>query len=361
MNIQQLSDALNAIADEVTDDSKTRLASVDRRVQLVKRGKVAATVVTTCAAVLALVFVPNWAQLTASDPTPAAAKSFGSLATVKQGGVVAYRDAAGVRLLKAKSAPVGTDSLSVSVTPKTTNLGWTQPCRTPATGHLQYHLAVNGTPVPSAVLESLRYTGAAQLSRSNVTCDEPHAPMQVQRILSLSPDGNQAAWKHFRVQTNVPATFTLSVTAADDAEGRQALASVKLQLGVFEVPRHPVLAHGVWIARHIVDPPGASGAFELVRRKFQTIGAGHTPLTVPTGPGAHKQLYVRTFLIHGQGSAATLQPGPTTPYQLRLASTGPWDVEKLLSAGVTKVPAAVAVAPTGAEGRVAMLVYRREG
>lgn len=357
MNISELQHALNVIADEVTDDSNTRLASVSRRVRVARTSKVVGTIVTTCAAAMALVFLPSWGGLPDSDHPSPAAKPFGNLTTVRDGDLLVYTNAGGVRLLGEKVGAQGARSIRLTVTPRTGNLGWSQLCALPEPGPLQYHLTVNGKGVPSAVLERLRYTGAAKLSRPNSACDKAGQPMQVQRTLSLSPTGNVAAWRSFDVQPGVPATFALSVTSTGDAAGRAALARATLRLGVFEKPRHPVLSHGVWADRHIVDPAAARGAFRLVHRQFVRVQPGRTQLSVAV-PHTGEQIYLRTFVVGGEGSGVVLRRGAATPNDLATA-TGPWRVEKLVAAGTSTVQAAVAIVPAGAQRQVAMLVYSR--
>jgi hypothetical protein len=181
--------------------------------------------------------------------------------------------------------------------------------------------------------------------------------MQVERLLSSSPTGNVHAWRAFHIQPGVPAIFRLSVTSTDDAAGRAALARATLQLGVFEIPRHPARSRGVWIERHIVDPAAARGAFVLVHRKFTRIGPGRHALTVPV-PADGQQIYVRTFVVRGEGSGITLKPGPRTHNELQSA-VGPWSVEKSIDSGPSTVRVALATVPRGVERRVGMLVYVR--
>jgi len=130
MNLSELNQALHEIADEVTDDSRTRLASVTRRVEVARRSRMAATIVTTCAALAALVLLPNWGVLPESDSGPSADHTtFGSLATVRDGDYLIYSDAGGVRLLDSRVGSAGTATVRLSVTPRRGNLGWTQPCQ----------------------------------------------------------------------------------------------------------------------------------------------------------------------------------------------------------------------------------------
>ncbi len=357
MNISELHQGLSEIADEITEDSGARLDSVTRRVRRARTFKAAGTVLTSCAAVMAIIFLLNWGGLTNPDDTPAVSQPIGNLATVRDGGLLVYTDAGGVRMLGEKVADRGARSVRVTVTPRTGNVGWTQFCAPPTSTLLRYHLTVNGKPVPSTVLERLRYTGATQLSRPNTTCDAVDQPMQVQRTLSLSPTGNIAAWRLFDVRPGLPATFTLSVTSTHDAAGRQALAQATLRLGVFEKPRHPVLSHGVWIDRHIVDPAAARGAYRLVHRKFVRVEPGRTELKVPV-PRTGEQIYVRTFVVGGEGSGVALRPGAGTPHPLATAQ-GPWRAEKSFAAGTSMAQAAVAIVPAGTRRQVAMLVYSR--
>lgn len=359
MNITELNQALTEIADEVTDDSRTRLASVTRRVQIARRGKVAGTIVTTCAALTAFLFLPNWHGGETTAQTPAAGRSLGSLTTVTDGDLLVYTDAGGSRLLGEKVGARGDHSISLTVTPRTGNLGWTQLCQTAAVKGLHYHLSVNGKPVPSAVLDNLRYTGTSRLSRPNTTCDRLSPPMQVQRSLSLSPTGNVAAWRTFKIRPQVPATFTLSVTSSNDTGGRAALAKASLRLGVFELPRHPAHAHGLWVERHVVDPAGARGAFVLVDRELRTVGPGRTQLTVPAPARASEaELYVRTFVIHGDRAHVQLQQGAANPREIGTAR-GPWHVAKYLHPGPATVQAGLVIVPSAVERRVAILVYSR--
>jgi hypothetical protein len=360
MNISELNQALNAIADEVTDDSKTRLASVNRRVRVARRSKVAGTIVTTCAAVMAFVFLPNWGDLPGTDQTgPAATAVFGNLDTVRDGNLLFYKDAGGVRLLKERVGAAGAHSVSFSVTPRSGNIGWTQPCPRLGAGPVQFHLSVNGSEVPGAALESRRYTGAARLSGPNTTCDDVTSPLQVARVLSFSPTGNVAAWQRFEVHPEQPSLFTLSVTAPDTPAGHAALAKATVALAVYEIPRHPVHARitNTWVERHIVDPPAASGAFKLAHRKFVKVGPGRTQLSVPV-PHTGKQIYVRTFVVHGEGSGITLGQGAPTRNELKTVS-GPLSVEKSIAAGPSTVRAAVATVPAGVTHWVAILVYVR--
>jgi hypothetical protein len=357
MNISELNQALSSIADEVTDDSRTRLDSVARRVRTARRSKVAGTIVTTCAVVLGLAFLPDWGALPGDNQAPSAAKSFGSLNTIRSDDRLIYRDAAGARLLNARSGAVGADSLHLSITSKTGNIGWTQPCPGQSAGPLQYHLSVNGSTVPGSALERLRYTGADRLSAPNTTCDVARSPLQVARMLSFSPTGNMNAWRTFDVRPDQPALFSLRVTAPETAAGRAALAKAQLTLAVFDVPRHPVHSHGMWVERHIVDPPGATGAFKLVHQRFVKVDPGRTQLTVPA-PHSGKQIYVRTFVVRGKGSGVVLRPGAPTPEELNAAS-GDWSVEKSIQPGPSTLRAAVATVPAGTRHLVAILVYVR--
>lgn len=357
MNISELHQALNEIADEVSDDSRTRLASVTRRVRIARRGKVAGTLVTTCAAIAALVFLPSWKGAESPHQTPAAARVVGSLATITDGDLLVYTDAGGSRLLGEKVGSRGDTSISVIVLPRTGNLGWTQLCQSESVPGLRYHLSVNGKPVPSAALNSLRYTGADSLSRLNTTCDQPSPPMQVERSLSLSPTGNMAAWRAFDVQPHLPARFTLSATSTDDAQGQAALSRASLRLGVFEVPTHPVHANGIWVQRHLVDPAPARGAFVLVHHEALLVAPGRTQLTLPV-PVSNAELYVRTFVVHGSVAGVDIEPGAANPREIATAK-GRWHLATHLHPGQSTVQAGLAVVPPGVERRVVVLVYAR--
>jgi hypothetical protein len=183
--------------------------------------------------------------------------------------------------------------------------------------------------------------------------------MQVERSLSISPAGNMGAWRRLGIRPGQPASFELSVTASHDAAGQDALADVRPMLAVFEIPRHPVHTHGIWLDRHIVDPPAAKGAFKLVHRKFVTLEPGTTQLSVPV-PQNGKQLYVRTFVKNGEGSGVILQQGAPTRNELDV-SLGDWDVEKSIATGPSEVRAAVASVPRDIDRQVvvAILVYVR--
>jgi hypothetical protein len=356
MKISELSQGLRTIADEVTDDSGTRLASVVRRAQIARRSKVAGTVVTTAVIAAAVVLLPNWDRDPASD-TPPVASGPGSLATVKDGDQLLYKDAGGIRLLGEKVGDPGDDSISVTVTPKAGNLAWTQPCQAPPTKELTYHLAVNGADVPAGVLDSLRYTGTTRMSRSNATCDQPRQPMQAERSLSLSPRGNVAAWRKLNVTPGAPATFTLSVTATQDPAGLAALAETDLRFAVFELPMHPLHVHGIWVARHVVDPPGARGAFTLVHHDLVTVGPGSTQLTV-SAPSSDGEIYVRSFAVHGQRSGVEMAAGAGNPREINTVQRS-WSVATYLHAGPTTIRAGLANVPGGDERRVMILVYAR--
>jgi len=274
-----------------------------------------------------------------------------------------------VRLLGQKVGKVGAKSVSVTIVPKTGNLGWGELClgpragglkysvTNPAEAGLQYHLLVNNVEVPSAVLERLRYTGASRLTRSNATCDDNAEPMQVARTLALSPDANIAAWADLGVTTKKTSTITLSATANDNADGHAALAATQLELGVFEKPLHPIHKHGVWLDKRVVDPGEARGAFELVSKSFQTVSAGRHPLTVDM-PDTDRQVYVRAFVVDDHDSGIMLRHGPNTKGELGSTHTA-LHVERLIAPGASTAHAAMAIVPPDTERVIAILVYVR--
>jgi hypothetical protein len=356
MKISELSEGLRTIADEVTDDSGTRLASVVRRAQLARRSKVAGTVVTTAAVAAVVAFLPTWDRDPVADKPPVASGP-GTLATVKDGDQLFYKDAGGTRLLGERVGERGDTSISVTVTPRVGNLGWTQPCQSTVAPALTYHLAVDGKDIPAGILDRLRYTGASGLSRTNATCDQPRQPLRAERSLSLSPTGNVAAWRSLGITPGISTTFTLSVTAADDPTGRAALARASLRLGIFELPRHPLHIHGIWLARHIVDPPGARGAFVLVRHDYVTVGPGTTPLSV-SAPASDGELYVRSFAVHGQRSDVELTAGAGNPREIQTVQRT-WSIASYLHAGPTTIRAGVAQVPPGDKRRIMIVVYSR--
>jgi len=198
------------------------------------------------------------------------------------------------------------------------------------------------------------------VSRPNSGCDVVGSPIQSERSLSVSPSGNIAAWHRLGIAPGRAARFTLTVTAPDDPAGRAALARARPALAIFERPGDRTPDHGLWIDRHIVDPPAAKGSFTLVRREFVTLAAGTTRLTVPV-PEHGGQVYVRTFVKNGERSGVTLSAGQVTDQDLR-AFVAPWSIEKLFAAGSSTVPAAVATVPKGARpnAMVAILVYVRQ-
>ena len=182
--------------------------------------------------------------------------------------------------------------------------------------------------------------------------------MQVERILVLLADRQHGRLAKSSTSTRTsPALFTLSVTAPTTAAGRAALAKARLALAVFEIPRHPELAHGMWVDRHIVDPPAASGAFKLVHRKFVTVGARRHPAQ-RAGPAlAVGRSTCAPSWSRARGRASRCGKGPrpaTSSDHLR-----PWSVEKSIAAGPSKVRAAVATVPAGVSRWVAILVYER--
>ena len=130
MNIAELNQALHAIADEVTDDSKTRLASVDPSHADRPPEQGGRNHRDDLPVVMALVFLPNWRGLSDSDPAPQADNSlFGSLATVRTGDLLIYKDAGGVRLLKARVAVRWAPTRERHRDAEDRELGWTQPCQ----------------------------------------------------------------------------------------------------------------------------------------------------------------------------------------------------------------------------------------
>src|SRR5262249_20090595 len=112
-----------------------------------------------------------------------------------------------------------------------------------------------------------------------------------------------------------------------------------------------------WIERHMVDPAAARGAFLLVDRQFDTVGPGRTTITVPLPDNGH-QLYVRTFVVRGEGSGILLRHGETTAGELA-AADGRWSIERSIAPGATTAKSAVAIVPPGTRRVVATLVYER--
>jgi len=367
MNLDELHSALTSIADEVSDDSTARLSSVSRRVRATRRRQTLAVFATVCGIAVAFALFPQWSGLLRPDATaPADTAELGSLTTVRDGDLLVYKNAGGVRLLGEKVGKVGARSVNVTIVPTNGNIGWSEFClgdglkysvASPADAGLEFHLLVNGAEVPTAILDRLRYTGVSQLTRSNATCDDRAEPMQVARTLAVAPDANIAAWADLGVTPKKTATITLSATANDNADGRAALAATKLELGVFEKPLHPIKKHRVWIDRHIVDPGDARGAFQLVDWSFQSVTSGRHDLTIPM-PTTDRQVYVRTFVVRNQDSGITLQHGSNTKGELG-STRSALHIERLVEPGASMVHAAVAIVPPDTERQIAILVYVR--
>jgi hypothetical protein len=232
MNIDELKQNLTAIASEADDSTSDRLGGVDSKVGEQRRNAVVGTVLAASVAIAAVALAP--AVLGgSSDPTrPADDTNGGGLPVTTEQGVSMYTSPAGAKLIAHAVAAPGELRASVTFTPTTSDLSWTDFCYDAAVrgnGSADYWLFVNGRRLTSSTCQ-----------------DAPGTPLDAEANFNSSPALNAKALERYGVEVGKPATFTVKV--AGDAD-----RAVAPQPGIAVYERgEQVEQGGVWFGREVV-------------------------------------------------------------------------------------------------------------
>ncbi len=231
MNIDELKQSLATIADETQDlGAGQRLDGVDHKAVTNRRTTVLATCAAAAVAVAAVTVAP-WV-LGRSDETQPTERT-DSLRTVSDNGVTFYSEPGGAKLIGRAVASPGQDSVTVTFTPSTGNLMWTDFC---------YDAGVNG--IDKGAEFALALNGH-RLSFS--TCSgKPEGTLGAEASFADSPDKNARAWERYDVVPGKPSTFTVRVI-------KHADRAVAPQPGIAVYERGPrQVKDGVWFDREVV-------------------------------------------------------------------------------------------------------------
>ncbi|MGI8434318.1 MAG: hypothetical protein ACR2LE_06225 [Nocardioidaceae bacterium] len=199
MRLDELKQSLTRMAEEADDQGIVqRLAAVEHKVATRRRTTVAGAVLAAAVGVAATAIAPSLVD--PSDERPRPADRVASLPTVTDHGIAFYTEPAGAKLIGHGVADPGTEEISFTFIPATTNLSYDAFCSDP------------GVDGPRGA-EYTSFVNGHQLSRSTCQGRLARTPVTGGSTFGSSPTSNASAWQHdFDVVAGEPSTFTVRIT-----------------------------------------------------------------------------------------------------------------------------------------------------
>lgn len=234
MNIDELKQSLTAIAAEARPEATTpvqRIDAVDHKVRGHRRNTAVGTVAAAAVAIAAVALAPVVLD-TAGDTPPADNEAGGALPTVSDHGVSFYQSPGGATLIAHAVAAPGAHSASVTFTPTTTDLSWTDFCydagvRSP--DGAEYWFFINDHRVTGSSCQGVL-----------------GAPLGGEATFDSSPAVNARQFERYGVVAGRPSTLTVRLT-------KHVERAVSPQPGIAVYARGPQLEQGgVWFERELV-------------------------------------------------------------------------------------------------------------
>jgi hypothetical protein len=260
MNIDDLKQTLSSMADEVdATDGPDRLRAIDGLVRSARRQRVSVGLGVVAVAAVGGLLVPT--VLNGGDGPPAASHS--QLPTIEDNGVRFYTSPAGNMLLGEKVGTPGQRSVSLRVTPTTSDLSYQSLCKQPGddSGKLVYNVTINGKDIASQ------------------SCNNTGEPVDAGSRFGFSPRGNIRFWRNDAgVVPGRP--MTLRITARPGARTTPGSAPIQLGIALYAMTGPTVEDHGVWFGQQAVY---AGHTYQLESRTFRRVDGlrGQVELALP--------------------------------------------------------------------------------